>query len=207
MNKKVVLNETTDPKIKLLMDLFQPKIRTFNKQEIILNSSSDKNILGIILSGMAYLTTINLNYQKRILDYYEVYDMFCNSTLTNWGNNSYYIYAKTKCSVAFIDYREFVVENNEEILKLKSTMNDNTMRRTLQHIDILSQLTLRNKLISYFDYCRKQTQSTSFTLPISLSDLADYLAVDRSAMMRELGKMRDEKIIMSAGRKITMIEE
>ena len=44
----------------------------------------------------------------------------------------------------------------------------------------------------------------SFDIPVSLSDLADYLSVDRSAMMREIKKMKNENIIIAKGCKITL---
>ena len=50
-----------------------------------------------------------------------------------------------------------------------------------------------------------QNNSNAFTLPMPFSDLADYLAVDRSAMMRELKKLNDEKIIKTTIRKITLL--
>ena len=42
-----------------------------------------------------------------------------------------------------------------------------------------------------------------FRLPFSLSVLADYIATDRSAMMRELKKMREEGLVSTDGREIT----
>ena len=146
MAKTLVFHEAADPTLKMLQDHFQLKIKSFNKNEVLVNPSSDKNVMGIVVSGMAYLATINLNYQKRIIDYYEVNDMFYNSTMTGLGNNSYYIYAKTKCTVAFLDYRELSNDNNDAIVKLHDVLIVNSGRRTLQHIDILSQLTLRNSL-------------------------------------------------------------
>ncbi|HWT74397.1 MAG TPA: Crp/Fnr family transcriptional regulator [Mobilitalea sp.] len=206
MAEKVIYSEAIDPRIKLLKDHFQLKIKTFNRNEIIVNSSNDKNLMGIIVSGMAYLATINLDYQKRIIDYYEVNDMFCNSTMSNLGNNSYYIYSKSKCTVAFLDHRELLKDSTEAFVQLQDYLIINSGKRVLHHIDILSQLNLRNKLLSFFDYCRKRNNSTSFVLPITLSELAEYLAVDRSAMMREIAKMKAEAIIMSEGRKITLLE-
>jgi predicted transcriptional regulator len=44
----------------------------------------------------------------------------------------------------------------------------------------------------------------SFTLPFSLSTLADYIATDRSAMMRELKRLKEEEIVFSDGRKFTL---
>ena len=53
----------------------------------------------------------------------------------------------------------------------------------------------------------KPKRKNTFYLPLPLSDLADYLSVDRSAMMREIKKMNEENIIISEKRKITVIED
>ena len=44
-----------------------------------------------------------------------------------------------------------------------------------------------------------------FVRPFSLTDLADYLSVDRSAMMREIGYLKDDKIIEKNGNSITLL--
>ena len=44
----------------------------------------------------------------------------------------------------------------------------------------------------------------TFTLPYNYTDLADFLSVDRSAMMRELKLLRDEGFIEKNGNKITL---
>ena len=49
--------------------------------------------------------------------------------------------------------------------------------------------------------------SKSFTLPFSLTDLADYLSIDRSAMMRELAHLKEEGFIQKKGKKITLLYE
>ena len=38
-------------------------------------------------------------------------------------------------------------------------------------------------------------KSESFTLPFTMVDLADYLSIDRSAMTRELKRMKEEGLI------------
>ena len=43
--------------------------------------------------------------------------------------------------------------------------------------------------------------SKTFTLPFSLTDLADYLSIDRSAMMRELKNLKNEGIIIKNRKK------
>jgi CRP-like cAMP-binding protein len=45
----------------------------------------------------------------------------------------------------------------------------------------------------------------TITLPFNLKDLADYLAINRSAMFRELRNLKDERIISVNGRRITLL--
>ena len=47
--------------------------------------------------------------------------------------------------------------------------------------------------------------SRTFPLPFSLSMLADYISADRSAMMREMRKMREEDLISTEGRSVTLL--
>ena len=47
--------------------------------------------------------------------------------------------------------------------------------------------------------------SKTFAISFSLTDLADYLSIDRSAMMRELGNLRNEGIIEKNGNRITLL--
>ena len=41
---------------------------------------------------------------------------------------------------------------------------------------------------------------------MSLSQLATYLCVDRTSLMRELRLMREEGVIKNSGRKVTLLE-
>ena len=59
--------------------------------------------------------------------------------------------------------------------------------------------------MAYFSYVSENRNRQSFTLPVPLSDLAEYICADRSAMMRELKKMNRESLISSKGTEIIVI--
>ena len=42
-------------------------------------------------------------------------------------------------------------------------------------------------------------------LPFNFSSLANYLAIDRSAMSRELSYMKEERLITVKGKRITLL--
>ena len=72
-------------------------------------------------------------------------------------------------------------------------------------IELLTKRSIREKLLGYFSILSSRNLTKSFTLPFSLTDLADYLSVDRSAMMRELGVLKNEGFIKKVGNKITLL--
>lgn len=59
----------------------------------------------------------------------------------------------------------------------------------------MSQRTTREKLLSYLSAQAQRAGEASFTIPLDRQQLADYLAVERSAMSAELSKLRKEGIL------------
>ena len=53
----------------------------------------------------------------------------------------------------------------------------------------------RAKIMAYLNSVSLQKQSREFDIPFDRQQLADYLNLDRSAMSKELGRMRDEGLI------------
>ena len=71
-------------------------------------------------------------------------------------------------------------------------------------IELLTKRSIRDKLLSYFSILSTRKLSTSFELPYSLTDLADYLSIDRSAMMRELKLLKEDGFVTKTGNRITL---
>ncbi len=55
--------------------------------------------------------------------------------------------------------------------------------------------TVRSRLFIYLSTEAAKAKSTTFQIPFDRQGLADYLNLDRSALSKELGKMRDEGIL------------
>ena len=59
----------------------------------------------------------------------------------------------------------------------------------------MARRTTRDKLLSYLSAQALQAGRPEFDIPLDRQQLADYLAVDRSAMSAALGKLRDEGVL------------
>ncbi len=93
----------------------------------------------------------------------------------------------TSCSTA-CGFHSIVVQNLVFAISEKN-------RNLVQKLGHMSKRTTREKLISYLSEEAKKQKTSRFSIPFNRQQLADFLSVDRSAMSKELCKMRDEGMI------------
>ena len=65
---------------------------------------------------------------------------------------------------------------------------------------------LRERLLSYLSEQAMEHGGSHFTIPFDRQQLADYLAVDRSAMSNELSKMQKDGLISFRKNEFTLHE-
>lgn len=66
-----------------------------------------------------------------------------------------------------------------------------------QKLRILSQRTIRGRLMLYLNIMAKRKKSAEFDIPFDRQALADFLCVERSALSAEISKLRAEGILES----------
>jgi len=64
-----------------------------------------------------------------------------------------------------------------------------------QKLQIISQRTTREKLMSYLMAQARGRQASQFTIPFDRQELADYLGVDRSGLSGEISRLKAEGVI------------
>ena len=79
----------------------------------------------------------------------------------------------------------------ENMVKIIADKNRDLMRK----VDVVSKRTIREKLLAYLSIQAQVQDSRYFEIPLGRVELAEYLCVDRSALTRELVKMKDEGLI------------
>lgn len=185
--------------------------KTFSKNEIITSYIKKRNQFCILVSGNADLVRYDLNGNRTIVEHFSKNDVFGEVFYTITTNNELLVEAREKCEVLFYIYDDihskcrnnckFHQELSEDLPELiLSKVTDLNMR-----IELLTQRSIRDKLIGYFSMLSTRNLSKTFSLPFSLTDLADYLSVDRSAMMRELKLLKEEGFIKKNSNKITLL--
>ena len=91
---------------------------------------------------------------------------------------------------------------NENMLRVLARKNV----LLIQRIDVLSRRGLRDKLAAYLSDLAKRSGARSFDVPCNRQEMADTLCSDRSALSRELCRMRDEGLLRFEKKRFTLLE-
>ena len=195
--------------LETIVRTFNPAIKNFERGESILRKDVRENRLCFLLNGTAYLQIENEYDSKQILDYFVKGQVLCHDMLAEPHNGHCYVFAKYPCSIAYIDPIDIIgcsqAHKDDFLSRLPGFIFRSILSSSQQHLHILQQKTIRNKLLSFFHYQAGLHTSDSFKLSIPCSNLADYLSVDRSAMMKELSRLCNDGIIEKKGRKIKLL--
>lgn len=185
--------------------------RAFKKGETITSYIEGKNQVCILISGEADLLQYDLDGNKTIIKHYGPQTIFGDPFYPSRINNELFVLAKTKCNVLIFSYN-ILFDKCKPSCKFHGTVKQEISNLVLKEIkeqnlriEILAQKNIRAKLLAYFEILADQKHSREFLLPFTMSDLASFLNVDRSAMTRELGYLKKENKLKQKGREITLL--
>lgn len=187
------------------------QVKNFKKGEVITTYIAKRKQLCLLQNGEADLIRYDLNGNRTIVEHYLPNSIFGEIFYCVTTNNELFVEAQKDCSVIFFNYDnlENKCTNNckyhNNIFVNLPHLFLNEINSLNTRIEILTKRTIREKILTYFNIIASKTISKSFTLPFSLTDLADYLSVDRSAMMREIGYLKKEGIIDKIGNRIILL--
>ena len=181
----------------------------YRENKTILENIKTDNEIGIISKGYLQIIRNNYNGTQNIIE--ELYEnSIISSSMIYFDNDDYEIIAKDETELIIVSFDEIMrLESgdksfNQFIKNLLYIINEKIIEKN-ERIEILTKKTIRNKLLEYFNISSKKSGSRFIYLPFNFSDLAEYLAIDRSAMSRELKYLKDEKIIEIKGKRITLL--
>ena len=120
-----------------------------------------------------------------------------------------YIFASEDSALLWLSTEEmFSDPGNRFLAELQHRFTAALAAKTLtmnNRIQVLSRLSLRGKLTAYFTELAAAQGSSVIRLPMNREDTAAYIGVNRSALSRELGRMKAEGLIDFRKNRITLI--
>ena len=191
---------------------FHAREMTFRNGETIMEYSSSIKKIGLILYGRAVLNCCDAEGNQHIIDELNKDAVFGEPFLLPTDSQHYYVCATEETRVMFIDY-EHVIKRCEQACHHHSQMVSNLLQLTAiqsrqqnERIYMLSRSSTRKKLMAYLHSLAAEKNTGKFKLPMSYTALAQYLSVDRSAMMREIKNLSDEGVLKRDGRNVELLK-
>jgi len=185
-----------------MIHCLQPKVCTYKKNSYITIGGEPFTGLGILLSGEATVIKENVVGNRNVMAVLKAGNIFGEmiafSGKHNWPAS---VFAQTPCSVIFLPPDKITgncanacTSHTQLIKNMLSILSEKALLLN-QKVEYLTISSLRGKISTYLLEHYKLTEKKDFNLSLSRNNLADFLNVSRTALSREMGRMRDEGLI------------
>ena len=180
------------------------KEKTYEKDETILYAGNVSEHMGLVLEGSVTIESNDVWGNRTILSHIEKGGTFAE-TYALLDNEPLLVdvIANEDCRVLFLNIgrlRELPTEEYPWTARLTANLLTVAARKNLLLTGRVFHTTpksARAKIMAYLNSVSLQKQCREFDIPFDRQQLADYLNLDRSAMSKELGRMRDEGLIQT----------
>lgn len=177
-------------------------IGTFRKGDIVAFEEENMKHIGIVLTGSVDMIKEDLWGNKTLLIRSYRDDVFGETFACGSDNLSVVTFMVSEdakilflpfdrvmhsCTMA-CRFHHQLIENMVHIIANKN-------RDLMRKVEVVSKRTIREKLLAYLSIQAQIHQSRHFEIPLGRIELAEYLCVDRSALTRELAKMKEDGLI------------
>lgn len=177
-------------------------ISTFRKGDIIAFEEENIKHIGIVLSGSVDMVKEDLWGNKTMLVRIRKDEVFGETFACGSDSLSMVTFLVSEdAAVLFLPFNRVMhsctmacrfhhrlIENMVHIIADKN-------RDLMRKVEVVSKRTIREKLLAYLSIQAQIRESRYFEIPLGRVELAEYLCVDRSALTRELAKMKEDGLI------------
>lgn len=195
-----------------MIECFNAETRKFRAGSCIADFSVPRGKIGVILSGNAEIVRYDINGVRSIIETLDEQDIFGDFfTYSSSIKSTVEIIAESDCEILFVLRSELmkrcakacqchsqVVENMLDLMTEKAVSLS-------ERIEVLSQRTIEDKLLSFLQIIENNTAAgKSPQIPFSTTALSDYLCVNRSALQREITKLKKSGVLTISKRKFKL---
>ena len=208
----ILFNGVDDYDCHRMFKCFNMEVKKFRTGSCISDYSKQGDKIGIILKGCADVVRYDVNGVRTIIETLGEQGIFGEYFTYPSSTRSYVeVVAGRDCEILYVRRSELlkrcenacgchsrVVENMLELMTEKAVSLS-------ERVEVLSQRTIENKLISFLQITEDKTaEGKTPQIPFSTTMLSDYLCVNRSALQREIAKLKKSGVLTISKRKFKL---
>ncbi len=176
--------------------------KTFPKGSHLLLSDEPAPSVGLVLSGSVHTLKEDVWGSQSILAVSHAGELFGESFVcAGMTTLSVSFYAPEETLVLYMPFHR-VMHSCSNSCQFHHQLTENMMTmvarkniKLMQKLEIISQKTLRERILTFLSAEAMRSGSRYITISMNRSELADYLCADRSALSRELSNMKKEGLL------------
>jgi len=177
-------------------------VGSYQKGEIIAFEEENINHVGVVLEGAVDMIKEDVWGNRTMLVRTYPQDVFGETFACGEDSLSMVTFAAAQDSkVLFLSFcrvmhtcthacvfHQTLIENMVRLIARKN-------RELMRKVEVVSKKTLREKILAYLSIQAQAQGKSRFEIPLGRVEWAEYLCADRSALTRELAKMKEEGLI------------
>lgn len=214
LSKTQLFHGIQEREIPELFRCLMPRERKFQKGEVIFRAGSPVSEIGLVESGSVNII-VNLYWGSSIIfGHVRKGEVFAENYAAIPGKELICdVVACEETEILFLNMQNMLTTcrkgctfHNRIIKNMLSISAKKNLNMSYRMMHTASK-SLRQRLISYLSEQALEHGSSHFTIPFNRQQLADYLAVNRSAMSNELSKMQEDGLITYRKNEFTLKEK
>ena len=186
-----------DKELHYALDFFDAIPKAYKKGDFLQSVLSPFERFGLVISGSIQVCCDDIDGYPMIMANVSEGDTFGESLCFLSSESPVYIRATSDAEILMMSTKKLhssdrsshhlVMRFTKMLAARALSMND--------RIQILSKITLREKILTLLTQYRQKTASNDILLPFDRADMAIYLGTNRTALSRELTNLKKEGII------------
>ena len=202
IRSSVLFSGISEDELPSMLSCLETRTEEFPKGTFLLRTGSTAESIGLVLSGSVLIIQEDIWGNRNILSRAAPGQTFAAAYACAPGSVlNVSVSAETPVTVMFLNVRRILnvcpsacAHHSRIIRNLLGELAEKNLRFS-EKLTHMGQRTTRAKLMSYLSAEAQRLGAYEFDIPFSRQQLADYLAVERSGLSLELGKMKKDGLL------------
>lgn len=187
------------------------RTKTFHRGEFIFHSGDKTEEIGIVQSGSILIENIDPWGNRSILSSAGTGQVFAESYALSSEPLMVDVAASEDSIIVFLKIKKLIDESNAgrswygTVMKNLLSITSRKNMMLSMRIFCTTPKTIRLKLLMYLTGLYLKSGSRTFLVPFDRQQMADYLNVERTALSKELGRMKKDGLLEWKKNRFTLL--
>jgi len=185
-----------------MLNCLSARQKHFKKNSFIFIAEDKADSVGIVLTGAVHVLREDYWGKRKIVTLIKPGGLFGEAfACAGTEKLPISVMAAEESEILFLDVKRIIKTCSSSCIFHTNLIKNLTLLLAkknvalIQKLEIITQPTTREKLMSYLSEQARLCGNSDFSIPFNREELADYLSVERSAMSAELSKMQKDGLV------------